>query len=227
MSTPPRIAAEADGSGVVVAIVDSGVNFAHPHLSLPPRGWSVVRGDDGIEVEAGGLHDRYGHGTCCAALVHWLAPASELFAVRVTSDRPTTDADRLAAGIDVARGEGAHIICVALATRTRVRGGLDRAVAAACEGAVVLAADPGPDALPAHCPGAVPVGWRDGVDVAIEGQGLVAEGLARPAPGFESNFRGPSLSVARAAAALARWASAEGRMPVEVLEGFKRTLSVG
>lgn len=227
IATPPAVAAGATGAGVVVAVVDSGVNFEHPHLSIPGRGWAVVRGDDGIEVLDGAHRDRYGHGTCCAALIHWLAPQADLIAVRVTSDRPTTDADRLSVGIGVAVDGGAQVICVPLATRTAVRGPLDRAVAAATKSAVLVASDPGPGALPAHCPGAVAVGLRDGVDVVREGERLLAEGLARPAPGFETNFRGPSLSAARVCAALARFASAANIEPREALRGFNNALSVG
>src|SRR5262245_30563533 len=97
--TPPRLAAEFQGRGVSVAIVDSGVNFDHPHLSCSGRGCSVEWSEGTVEVREGAFHDLYGHGTCCAALVHALAPAASLVAVRVTADRATTDADRLAAGI--------------------------------------------------------------------------------------------------------------------------------
>jgi hypothetical protein len=47
---------------VRVAIVDSGINFDHPHLA----GTSAT----GVSLAGGGFDDGAGHGTCVAALVH-------------------------------------------------------------------------------------------------------------------------------------------------------------
>jgi subtilisin family serine protease len=237
--TPPDRWPEATGAGVLVAVVDSGVNFAHPHLAaVRGRGCRVEWVDGALEVLPGGHRDRYGHGTCVAALIRYLAPGAELLAVRVTGEHGSTDADRLAAGIEAAAEAGAAVICVALATRTRVRGGLDAAVSEAegC-GAVVVAADPSEgaeggartgagEALPAGCPGAVAVGLEDGVDVALRDGRVVAEGRARPAPGLPSNFHGPSLSAARAAAALARLAEVSGERGEALRAGFYNALGL-
>lgn len=223
----PVIAAGATGEGILVAIVDTGVNFGHPHLARPPRGIFVRWKEGEIALERAGFGDRWGHGTCCAALVGFLAPGVELFAVRVCDDRPTTDADRLAAGIEAAVREGAHVVAVAMGTRTALKAGLEDAVAAAlASGAVVVAASPDAEVLPAACPGAIAAHHRDGVDVVSEDGRLFAEGRARPAEGFPRNFWGPSLSTARLAAALARTAEETGLRGTALARGFSNLVEV-
>ena len=224
---PPELAADHDGAGITIAIVDSGVNFDHPHLRISGRGAAIVRDGVELEIRPGEHRDRYGHGTCCAALIHALAPGASLLAVRVTGDRPTTDADRLALGIEWATTQGADIVCVAMATATAIRGGLDRAVADALRaGTVVVAADAGPNALPAYCPGALAVGLREGVDAQRDGDRVVADGRARPAPAYPTNFHGSSLSTARVSACAARWAAKVGFRGEALVRGFKKALSV-
>jgi subtilisin len=211
----PAIAVEARGRGVRVGIVDTGVRFAHPHLLLPPRGRAP-------------LDDRVGHGTCCAALVHLLAPEAELYAVCVTNERGTTDASNLARGIDAAVEDGAEIVLVALGASSAEP--IDEAVArASARRAVVVAADPRQAVFPARSPGAVGVAHREGVDVALDGLQIVAEGRARPVPGDAPkarNFWGTSLAAARAAAALARFQEATGERGDGLVRGFKKALFV-
>lgn len=240
------------------------MNFDHPHLGIPGRGFSVDWVDGEIVTRTDDFRDLYGHGTCCAALIHLLAPDAQLIAARVTGDRATTDADRLAEGIERAAEAGASIICVPMATRTALRHGLDAAVAAAFEaGAALVAADPGlsggagtgrrgalgstsrdaaprtgpvsgpggpqtgPVALPAGCAEVLAVGMADDVDVARTGhETVIAEGRPRPVGGLSGNFRGPSLSAARAAAALSRFAESSGLCSIALVRGFKKSLDV-
>ena len=225
----PQLQATDTGKGVRVALVDTGVNFQHPHLRVPGRGWRVQWLDGEVQSQPGGYADGYGHGTCCAALVHALAPEAELWAVRVTAERPTTDADRIEHGLNVAVEAGADIVCVALGTKTRLRQGLDAAVAHALEqGVVVVAADPndGDAVVPAASPGAIAARHRDGVDVCIEDGVWWAEGRARPASAHASNFWGPSLATARVCAALARWAQSTPARGGELVRGFSKALDV-
>lgn len=209
------MAPSATGRGVRVALVDTGVNFAHPHLRVPGEAMAAVWEDGRVIIVPGEAADQHGHGTCCAALLHGLAPDAALIAVRVTGHRPTSDADRIAAGIEAAAAAGAHVVAVPLGTRTALRGGLDAVVAAAvAAGVAVVAADPeGPEGaavLPAGCPGALAARHRDGVDVVGAPPILYAEGRARPAAGHAQNFWGPSLAVARVAAAVARAVEVHG-----------------
>src|SRR5262245_6645808 len=62
-----------------VAIIDSGIHAAHPHVG-------GVIGGIGIR-EDGSTHDdfvdRLGHGTAVAAVIHEKAPQAELFIIKV------------------------------------------------------------------------------------------------------------------------------------------------
>ncbi|MCC7383852.1 MAG: S8/S53 family peptidase [Deltaproteobacteria bacterium] len=230
MIDPPPVLAEvfADGSGagVCVAVVDSGINFAHPHLLGAGRGLAVERRSDALVVIPGAHADRFGHGTCCAALIHALAPLAEILAVRVTSDRPTTDGERLQRGLEVAAEEGARVLCVPLGARGSL--GLDGTVEAlARRGVVVVAPWIDGETRPGASPGALGVGALDGVDVALVGGRLAADPRPRPAPGIPRNFQGPSLATARVSAAVARWLQRlEAPPPEDLASGFKRALTV-
>jgi subtilisin family serine protease len=138
------------GAGVLVAVVDSGVDANHPDLT------GAVR--DGVDVgaaptgapTAAGRDDLDGRGTALAGLIAargrpdgalGVAPEATILPV-VFAARPgeTGDPDRLAAGIDEAVRRRAGVICVARGVPDTP--GLRAAVAAAVRsGAVVVAAD--------------------------------------------------------------------------------------
>jgi subtilisin family serine protease len=223
----PGIAKHSTGRGVRVALLDTGVNFKHPHLGR--LGTSVV-----VEREAGTLveapdreGDRVGHGTACAALLVLLAPDVELISVRVTDARPSTDAERLAYAVRVAASLGADLLAIPLGT-PNPNPELELAISLVLEqGLVVVAARPGPMVYPAAYPGVLGVSHRDGLDVAWQDGGWWAEGRARPAPGGPArNFYGPSLAVARLAAAFARFREESGASGSELPLGFQKALSV-
>lgn len=118
------------GRGILVAIVDSGVDGTRPQLAaaLAPGSTSLV--DDGERPD--GLGDPFGHGTAIAGIiaaraeagsgVTGLAPDAEIVSIRVFSstdeqakkDGTGPTADRLAAGIREAGKLGAKIIVVAM-----------------------------------------------------------------------------------------------------------------
>jgi subtilisin family serine protease len=225
--TPPAIARDAAGRGLTVAVVDTGVNFSHPHLACRGRAVAVAWDDGELAVDLDRVGDRFGHGTCVAALLHRLAPEVELVSVRVTAERAATDVERLARGIRVALEHGAHVISVSLGTRSALSASLHAAVReVVAAGALLVAADPGEAVLPASSPGALAIGRRDGVDLVREGARLLADGRARPAPGHPKNFEGPSLSTARAAAALARLAESTGARGPSLAEALSRALGL-
>ena len=88
----------ATGTGVRVAIVDSGVDAGHPLVGVGrPRG-RRHRGEDEIAVEEDSEGDASGHGTACAGIVRALAPGVELASVRVLGPDSTGSGDILLAG---------------------------------------------------------------------------------------------------------------------------------
>jgi hypothetical protein len=226
--TAPKLAPGATGRGVRVALLDTGVNFEHPHIRRSGLQVGVVRGPSGLFVEQPDLHgDRVGHGTACAALLFHLAPEVELISVRVTDARPSTDAERLAFAILSAAELGAEIIAVPLGT-PNPNHDLEAAVrSVVAQGCVVVAARPGPVVYPAILPGVLGVAHRDGVDLLYEAGEWWAEGRARPVPGSPSrNFHGPSLAVARLSAGLARYRQECGAFAPNLVVGFQKALAV-
>lgn len=119
------------GAGVTVAVVDSGVNAANPHLSPAVAGGIDLVGDGGAPD---GTTDAYGHGTAIAGQIAarpldgsgvvGLAPDAQILAVRVFAgiEQQQLEAGfgpqtvRLAEGIRWAADQGAQIINVSMST---------------------------------------------------------------------------------------------------------------
>ena len=84
------------GAGVIVAVVDTGIDFGHPYLAgrIAPGGFDFVENDpdpsesrNGRDDDADGLVDeQYGHGTFVASLVLTVAPDARVLPVRVLND---------------------------------------------------------------------------------------------------------------------------------------------
>ena len=84
-----RLAGIADGGGVMVAVVDSGVDATHPQLT-----GTVVRGEDLLTPGGTGQRDCVGHGTAVASIIAaaprpgadfaGLAPKARVVPFRVT-----------------------------------------------------------------------------------------------------------------------------------------------
>ena len=85
--TPEWAWGGASGRGVRVAIVDSGIDHAHPALEgcvAVDEGVSLRLDGGGDVLEEPGPHDdAFGHGTACAGIVHALAPQARITSVRV------------------------------------------------------------------------------------------------------------------------------------------------
>jgi subtilisin family serine protease len=195
-----------------VAVVDTGVEFRHPHVARPLLGCDVRVADGSVRVTEGECADFAGHGTCVAARILELCPDAEIDAIRAAGADLRARAEDLAAAIEIAVARGARIVNVSLGTPDlRFASRLHDAVLAAVRaGARVVAAAPegGRRILPAGLPDVIAVGAGEGTtDVVVRPEGfprLLAPGDARPFPGQRANFHGPSLAAAFVTARLAR-----------------------
>lgn len=203
--------AGATGAGVRVAVIDSGVHPAHPHVGTVAAGVSIDgaggRGDDTV--------DRLGHGTAVCAVVREKAPQAEIIPVKVFDRQLRATADALVAAIDWAIEARVHLINLSLGTtnpahQRRLGEALVRAARAGV--GLVAAAEHGDVRwLPGSLPLAIGVttDWecqRDSATIEVTHEGAVrrlrvrASGYPRPIPGVppERNLKGVSFAVANA-----------------------------
>lgn len=196
-----------------VAVIDSGVHAAHPHVN-------GVAGGVGIDAD-GREHDdfvdRLGHGTAVTAAIREKAPAAEILAVKVFDRELHASGRALVAGCEWALAQNARLISLSLGTRNPMyEPALARVVAdATAAGAVIVAA--GPDDENRWLPGSLRGVWRVTLDWTVpreqcralvgsdEAVTIAASGFPRPIPGVppERNLKGLSFAVANATGLLA------------------------
>lgn len=201
----------ATGAGVRVAVIDSGVHPAHPH---------VGDAEAGVSFDAAGLRDtdtvdRLGHGTAVAAAIREKAPDAAIVPVKVFDRNLRATAEALAAAIDWAIDARVHLINLSLGTANPAhQPRLGEALVRAARAGVGLVAAAEQDAtrwLPGSLPLAIGVtaDWacpreQAVVDVTMEGAvrriRLRASAYPRPIPGVppERNLKGLSFAVANA-----------------------------
>jgi subtilisin family serine protease len=202
------------GRGVRIAVIDSGVHAAHPHV----QGVAGGIGIDHAGLTHDDLVDRLGHGTAVAAVLREKAPAAEILAVKVFDRELSTTGDALVAALRWARNHDVRLVNLSLGTANPSHEAALRAEVRAADaaGVIVVAAgeQDGTRWLPGSLPGVVAVTLdmtlpRDVCEVAIADTGRVtirASGYPRPIPGVppERNLKGLSFAVANASGLLAR-----------------------
>jgi subtilisin family serine protease len=111
----------ACGAGVDVAVVDSGIDTAHPDVGPLGDGASLSWERDTAEVVVtpGPHEDLFGHGTACAGLIRVMAPDCRLHSVRVLGERLTGKGQVLTEGLRWAIRSGARVINLSLSTGNR------------------------------------------------------------------------------------------------------------
>jgi subtilisin family serine protease len=203
----------ARGTGVRIAVIDSGANVPHPHLPAMAGGVSF----DILGARGGEWIDRIGHGTAVTAAIHEKAPGAELWAVKVFDRRLATSVPALIRAIDWAAELHATLVNLSLGTPNDVRvDDLRRAVERAAEaGTLIVSARYHDDRLwyPGSLEGVIGVQLdpdcpRDRVRVErLEGAAPVVYGspFPRPIEGVppERNLQGISFAVANVTGCLA------------------------
>ncbi|MEV7228960.1 type VII secretion-associated serine protease mycosin [Polymorphospora sp. NPDC051019] len=118
-----RLAPLATGAGVIVAVIDSGVDRDHPQLAD-----RVLRGVDRLDAGGDGGRDCVGHGTAVASIIaaaahdgtpfRGLAPGAAILPVRISEQQivhgeesgRTVDGGQFAAAIRWAADHGADVL---------------------------------------------------------------------------------------------------------------------
>jgi subtilisin len=160
----------ASGAGITVAIVDSGVDAAHPAVGDIDRAVALRWDPEAEEViSAEGPHeDLFGHGTACAGIIRRAAPGAAIWSVRVLGSRLTGKGTVFAAGLRWAIAHGARVANLSLSTGREDYFGLFHQIAddAAFAGVVlVCAANNVPAATyPAQFSSVISVAAHDGRD---------------------------------------------------------------
>ncbi len=134
----------ATGSGIVVAVLDTGASFSHPDLqghyltgynALDPAAlpWDVADGTTNLEV---------GHGTMVAGLIARLAPNAAILPIRVLNGDGNGTLLTLVQGIHYANTHGARVINMSFSCSIK-SGALNDALDEAEQMGIVLVAAAG------------------------------------------------------------------------------------
>lgn len=113
----PTAHAISQGAGVIVAVIDTGVQLAHPVLAprLTTARIDFVDGDDVPEDEFSGGDDYgAGHGTHVAGIIHLVAPQAQIMPIRVLDTDGRGYSATVAEAILFALENGANVINLSL-----------------------------------------------------------------------------------------------------------------
>lgn len=212
---------------VRIAVIDSGVHVAHPHIDpswlLP--GFAVAK-DGLLDSSDGAALDSLGHGTAVIAAIQDQSPDALCLPVRVFHDSLRTSARALLAAVDRAVEYGVDIINLSLGTvnpahRPLFEVAAERALAV---GTLIIAAqeNDGHPCYPGYLPQVLGVrpDWelpRDRFAAQQAGREMVfcASAYPRPVPGVppQHNLNGVSFAVANMTGLAAKVCK---RLPAEV-----------
>jgi subtilisin family serine protease len=215
---------EYTGRGVRIAVIDSGVHAAHPHVAGVEEG-VAIREDGTLDSD---FVDRLGHGTAVTAAIREKAPDASIVAIKVFWRSLATSIDCLVRAMEEACERKAAVINLSLGTSNADhRALLAEAVRHVRErGAIIVATleDAGVRWLPGDLDDVVPVqlDWtcdRHAYGFAeLHGRTvLTTSGYPRDIPNVsrERNVKGVSFAVANATAFVARAVEAGSRVDPE------------
>ena len=183
----PHIGAEypldvgADGEGIKIAVIDTGVNFEHPDLFGIGDEGKILGGYDFIENDSI-PQDTNGHGTQVAGIIaadgdiSGIAPKSKILAYRVSEDGEAVSSELIIKAIKQAIIDGADIINISLGVDV-IHDDIDHAVNEAVDNGIIVvvaAGNSGPDEKTIGSPGANPNAITVGATYNDTGSSIVS-----------------------------------------------------
>lgn len=110
----------ADGAGVRVAVIDSGVDATHPAVAgRVVASYRVdLDGHTAAVVEDPEARDLVGHGTACAGIIARLAPGAEIVSVRVLDPDNRGKGRAVIAALDWAVEQRIAVVNLSLSSRS-------------------------------------------------------------------------------------------------------------
>lgn len=111
---------DADGAGVTVAIIDSGVDGAHAAIGdrLTASYRVDLTQDSAVAIADPAATDLVGHGTACAGIIAGIAPAAEIVSIRVLDADNRGKGRALAAAIGWAIDHDVQVVNMSLSSRS-------------------------------------------------------------------------------------------------------------
>lgn len=201
-----------DGTGVVVAVVDTGIDTSHPDFAgkISPDIYNVIdhtadanETANGVDDDVDGMVDEmYGHGTHVAGIISRVAPGATILPIKALNDEGVGDAYALTEAIVYATDHGADVINLSLSSpidSDAVKVGLNYAEAA---GVVIVAATGNDDTnapkqYPAASEGVVGVAATGPDDVKSPFSNYGSEiSISAPGTDIESALPGGTYGVA-------------------------------
>lgn len=117
-----------DGTGITVAIIDTGIDLSHPDFAglISPDRYNTMDSSTDVSETANGIDDNqdglvdamYGHGTHVAGIVHRVAPGAELLPIKALNDEGEGDVYAVMSAIVWATDHGANVINLSLSSPT-------------------------------------------------------------------------------------------------------------
>ena len=145
----PSTPSMSQGEGVLVSILDTGVDGTHPAMAdfVAPYGVNLVNplsppddSSNGIDDDGDSdIDELAGHGTFVAGLVRLVAPMARILPVTVLNDDGVGSAGIVAQGVVYAVDQGSHVIVLALGTQYQSMAITDAVAYATSKGVIVVA----------------------------------------------------------------------------------------
>ena len=152
-----------NGKGIKIAVIDTGVNFAHPDFVTDGKNSDLLKGYDFVEMDSF-PQDTNGHGTQVAGIIsangqlRGIAPEAEIFAYRVSDDGESVPSTLIVDAIKRAMQDDVDIINISLGVNM-THSQIERTVNDAIKNGIVVVAaagNSGPDPNSIGSPGSNP-----------------------------------------------------------------------